>query len=39
MAVRSVIGEENVSYKESAGRVEILLDKLEVWDMLSIDLK
>lgn len=39
MAVRSVIGEENVSYKETAGRVEILLDKLEVWDMLSIDLK
>ena len=38
-SVRSVIGEEKITYKEMSGRVEILLDKLEVWDMISVDLK
>ncbi len=37
--VRSVIGEEKVQGQMVGDRVEILLDKLEVWDMLSIDLK
>ena len=37
--VRSVIAGESLNYKEEAGKVEIVLDKLEVWDMLSIDLK
>lgn len=36
--VRSVIGEETVSFKTTDGRVEITADKLEIWDMFSIDL-
>ncbi len=36
--VRSVIGEEKVSYKISGQRVDVSVDKLEVWDMVSIDL-
>ncbi|MGB8451313.1 MAG: hypothetical protein WCD89_03185 [Anaerocolumna sp.] len=36
--VRSVIGGENVSFQVINGRVEVSADKLEVWDMFSIDL-
>jgi len=36
--VRSVIGEEKVSFKISGERVDVSVDKLEVWDMFSIDL-
>ncbi|WP_312427054.1 alpha-amylase family protein [Lacrimispora sp.] len=37
--VRSVIGEENLSFQVSEGRVEVWADKLKVWDMFSIDIE
>lgn len=37
--IRSVIGEENLSYQVSDGRVEVHAEKLEIWDMFSIDLE
>ena len=36
-AVRAVIEEQKISWKEEAGRAEIDLDRLEVWEMLAIE--